>query len=95
MFGIAFQLARQSFHFQQAQNRSCQMALLKISTLRCLILFDTLFFGARVSSAVYGKWGNPQIVTLDVEGVPSAHLAFHTAANRSKPISWQRDFIAF
>lgn len=67
------------------------MALLKISTLRCLILFATLFFGARV----YGKWGNPKIVMLDLERVPSAHLAFHTAANCSNPISWQRDFIAF
>lgn len=42
MLGTAFQLAKQSLHCQPARNRSCQMALSKISALRCFILFDIL-----------------------------------------------------
>lgn len=94
MFGIAFQLARQSLHCQQASDRSCQMALLKVSTLRCLILFDASVL-VSVSSLVYSRQGHNTIVMLALEGVPNAHLFFHTAVSSLKPISWQRDLIAF
>lgn len=52
-------------------------------------------FGARVSSVVYSRWGKNAIVVLDLEGAPNAHLVFQPAASSSKPMSWQRDLIAF
>ena len=90
----AFQLAKQSLHCQPARNRSCQMALSKISTLRCFILFDILLLmpdcllEAMVSGTI--------IKSLCWKGSPMPIYWFiHITASSSKPTARQRDSSVF